>query len=91
MLLGTFNEIVAYFVFVAVVFLGLTVAGTLRVNGLLKESTRLRVPGYPYTPMAFLFLVVGMLFLLASRSPVQAFLGVLVVLIGVPCFRLMQK
>lgn len=90
-LLGTFNEIVAYFVFVAVVFLGLTVAGVMRLRSNGTNGLALNVPGYPYTPLAFIVLVVAMLFLLASRSPVQAFLGVLVVLIGVPCFRLVRK
>jgi len=90
-LLGTFNEIVAYFVFVAVVFLGLTVAGTFRLDSNKGNSARLRVPGYPYTPLAFIVLVVAMLFLLASRTPVQALLGVLVVLAGIPCFRLVQR
>ncbi|MEJ2008157.1 MAG: amino acid permease [Acidobacteriota bacterium] len=89
--LGTFNEIVAYFVFVAVVFLGLTVAGTFRLESNKSSAARLRVPGYPYTPLAFIVLVAAMLFLLASRSPVQALLGVLVVLAGIPCFRLVQK
>lgn len=89
--LGSFNQIVAYFVFVAVVFLGLTVAGTFRLDVLNRNNARPRVLGYPYTPLAFLALVALMLLLLASRSPLQALLGVLVVLVGVPAFRLVQK
>jgi len=89
--IGTFNQIVAYFVFVAVVFLGLTVAGLFRLEAFKREGARLRVPGFPYTPLAFLGLVALMLFLLASRAPIQALLGVMVVLIGVPAFRLVQK
>ncbi len=90
-LLGTFNEIVAYFVFVAVVFLGLTVAGVTRLRSNGTKGLTLNVPGYPYTPLAFILLVAAMLFMVASRSPEQALLGVLVVLIGVPAFRFVQN
>jgi len=89
--LGNFYQIVAYFVFVAVLFLGLTVAGLFRLDSRLDGDPRFRVPGFPYTPLVFLGLVAMMLGLLASRSPRQALLGVLVVLLGVPVFRLVRK
>jgi APA family basic amino acid/polyamine antiporter len=89
--LGTFTQIVAYFVFVAVAFLGLTVAGLFRLDGRADRGPRLRVPGFPYTPLLFLVLVALMLFLLASSSPRQALLGVLIVMLGVPAFRLVRK
>jgi len=125
--LGTFNQIVAYFVFVAVAFLGLTVAGLFplvsrphtapfhsersdpspacgpnpfggrrRHEGFGPQdeespSSRLRVPGFPYTPILFLLLTALMLFLLAFRAPRQALLGVLVVSLGIPAFQLVRK
>ena len=136
--LGTFNQIVAYFVFVAVAFLGLTVAGLFRLQSrhlsyqpilatiagtrhsepfdchsdpsachserseespqlaqrpLRQESPRprFRVPGFPYTPAVFLLLTALMLLLIASRSPRQALLGVLVVLLGLPAFQIVAK
>jgi len=89
--LGTFHQIVAYFVFVAVAFLGLTVAGLFLLDSRVGSGPRFRVPGFPYTPLFFLVLVALMLGLLASRSPRQALLGVLVILLGVPAFRLVRK
>jgi len=104
--LGTFNQIVAYFVFVAVAFLGLIVAGLFRlarrasaapghsdlaVAGVEPPSSCIRVPGFPYTPISFLLLTALMLLLIASRSPRQALLGVLVVSLGVPAFQLVRK
>ena len=89
--LGTFTQIVAYFVFVAVAFLGLTVAGLFRLDGRADRGPRSRVPGFPYTPLIFLALVALVLFLLAASSPRQALLGVLVVLLGIPAFRLVRK
>ncbi|HKT12591.1 MAG TPA: amino acid permease [Terriglobia bacterium] len=89
--LGTFNEIVAYFVFVAVVFLGLTVAGVFWLRLKSVEGNLLTVPGYPYTPLAFLALVALLLVLLAGHEPLQSFLGVAVVSLGVPAFRLVRR
>ena len=89
--LGTFAQIVAYFVFVAVVFLGLTVAGTFRLRADVTEGARLRVPGYPYTPLAFLALVVLLLALLVEHNTLQAALGVVVVMMGLPAYRLVRR
>jgi APA family basic amino acid/polyamine antiporter len=89
--LGTFAQIVAYFVFVAVIFLGLTVAGTFRLRAHVAEGARLRVPGYPYTPLAFLALVALLLALLAKHNTLQAVLGVMVVLMGLPAYRLVRR
>lgn len=89
--LGTFDEIVAYFVFVAVIFLALTVAGVYRLRSKLRHSAPPRVPGYPWTPMVFLALVALLLVMLAGHNPSQALLGVVVVILGVPAFRLVNK
>jgi len=90
--LGTFEEIVAYFIFAAVCFLGLTVAGIFRAR---RQETGarmpLRVPGYPFTPLAFLALVAGLLALLALHDPLQALCGAGVVLLGIPAFRLARQ
>jgi basic amino acid/polyamine antiporter, APA family len=89
--LGTFSQIVAYFVFVAVAFLGLTVAGVIRLRLKPGDRSPLTVPGYPYTPLAFLALVALLLVLLAGHNPLQSFLGVAVVSLGIPAFRLVRR
>jgi APA family basic amino acid/polyamine antiporter len=90
-LLGTFSQIVAYFVFVAVIFIGLTVAGLIRLQRHASQSAPLRVPGYPYTMCAFVTQILLLLFLVAVRNPWQAFLGVVIVLLGVPAYRFVKK
>jgi len=84
--LGSFNQIVSYFIFVLVVFIALTVASlfVLRRN----ESSRPEylTPGYPVTPIVFLVLVGLLLFLLGSNSPKQSFFGVGVVALGIPVY-----
>jgi APA family basic amino acid/polyamine antiporter len=89
---GSFEQIVAYFFFVVIFFLGLTIAGLfmLRRRPAQSESAVL-TPGYPITPMAFLALVAAMLALLAVRSPREAALGCAVVLAGWPVYTWIAK
>jgi basic amino acid/polyamine antiporter, APA family len=90
--LGTFEEIIAYFFFVAVLFLGLTVAGLFVIRRKPRQTeTIILTAGYPFTPVAFLTLVTIMLILLATRNPKEAALGSAVVLAGWPVFILSPK
>jgi basic amino acid/polyamine antiporter, APA family len=85
--LGSFEQIISYFFFVAVLFLGLTVAGLFVIRRKPRQTeTIIPTLGYPFTPIAFLALVVIMLVLLATRSPREAALGCAVVLAGWPVF-----
>jgi basic amino acid/polyamine antiporter, APA family len=90
--LGAFDQIIAYFIFVAVLFIGLTVT-TLFVFRRREPGAvaAVRTPGYPFTPMAFLALVVLLLALTMLRAPRQALLGCAVVLLGVPVYALLQR
>jgi APA family basic amino acid/polyamine antiporter len=83
--LGTFGQIVAYFVFVTVAFLAVIVAGIYRLPR--PAPGAYRVPGYPVTPLGFLALLLALLALLAMGSPKQAALGTAVVALGVPIYR----
>jgi len=81
---GTFEAIVAYFVFVTVVFLALTVAGLFRLPA---PEDGLRAAGWPWTPLVFLGMLALTLTLLAAGQPREAALGVLVVAAGIPVYR----
>lgn len=81
---GTFAAIVAYFVFVTVVFLALTVAGLYRLPA---PADGHRVPGWPWTPLVFLGMLALTLALLAAGQPGEAALGVVVVAAGIPVYR----
>jgi APA family basic amino acid/polyamine antiporter len=83
--LGTFQQIIAYFVFIAVVFLGLTVAGLFLLRARREApGLALLTPGYPFTPVVFLVMVALLLALLMMHSPREALLGCVVVLAGLP-------
>ena len=88
--LGTFNQIVTYFIFVTVLFVGLTVAAlfVLRRRGPMPGY---QTPGFPITPVVFLALVVVLLVLLAGHDPLQAALGVGIVAVGAPVYLLVFR
>ncbi len=85
-LLGTFNQIVSYFIFVTVFFLGLTVAALFVLRRREPSNPSFRTPGYPLTPLVFLIFVLALLVLLAGNSPLQAALGTGIVALGAPVY-----
>jgi APA family basic amino acid/polyamine antiporter len=92
--IGAFEQIIAYFIFVAVLFLGLTVSTLFVFRQRDRASGRVpkvRAPGYPFTPLAFLALIVLLLALTFIRSPQQVLLGCGVVLLGLPVYFLLQR
>jgi len=84
-LLGTFQQILSYFIFVTVVFLALTVVGLIILRRR-EGAAAYHTLGYPLTPALFLILVVVLLVLLGGHDPQQAALGVGVVALGVPVY-----
>jgi APA family basic amino acid/polyamine antiporter len=87
--LGTFNQIVSYFIFVVVLFIALTVVGLFvirrRKNGTAAAYSTL---GYPATPLIFLGFVLVLLAMLLMHDPKRSLLGLLVVALGIPVYYL---
>lgn len=90
-LLGSFDTIMTYFVFVVVFFIALTVATLFVLRGRASQTFVYRTPGYPVTPIIFLILIALLLFLLGADKPQQAFLGVGVVALGLPVYYLVFR
>ena len=90
-LVGTFNDIISYFVFVVIVFVALTVVALFRLRARSGTNAGYLTPGYPVTPIVFLALIVLLLVLLAGNNPKQAFLGVAVVSLGLPFYLLVFR
>jgi len=86
-MLGTFTQILAYFVFVTVLFVALTVAGLFTLRRGEAAEPAYRTPGYPVTPAIFLGLVAVLLVLLAGHNPKEAALGAGIVGLGLPVYR----
>src|ERR1700749_2424081 len=86
-LLGNFDDIIAYFFFAVVLFVALVVASlsVLRRGG---KAASFMTPLYPATPLIFLLLSALLLFLIASDNPKFALRGVVVVALGLPFYYL---
>jgi basic amino acid/polyamine antiporter, APA family len=82
-LVGTFSDIVAYFVFVTVAFVAASVAALYR---LAPPPTGYRTPLRRVTPAVFITLCVLLLAMLLAGRPVQALLGLGVVAAGIPVY-----
>jgi APA family basic amino acid/polyamine antiporter len=90
-LVGSFEQIISYTLFIVILFLGITVAGLFVVRSRQQaEESVILTPLYPFTPVLFLFLVMLMLFLVGSSTPRGASLGVLVVLAGLPVYEVFR-
>lgn len=83
---GTFEQILSYFFFVVVFFIALTVAGIFKIHK--SEFSGYKTFLYPLTPIFFLVITAVVLLLIAMKNPVQSFLGVAVVLLGLPVYYL---
>lgn len=90
-LLGTFNDIISYFVFVVVIFIALTIVALIVLRRRSPEKLVYRTPGYPLTPIVFLLLTGLLLLLLGGHSPERALLGVCVVALGLPVYYLLFR
>lgn len=83
---GSFEAIVSYFIFVVVIFLGLTVVALLRMRRADPGGSAFLTPGWPWTPAIFLALTLLMLVLLGAGSPGPSLLGTVIVALGLPVY-----
>jgi len=84
--LGSFNQIISYFIFVVVIFIALTVAALFVFRRRVQVSARFLTPGFPLTPIIFLVLIAVLLVLLGSNNLKGSVLGVGVVALGLPAY-----
>jgi APA family basic amino acid/polyamine antiporter len=88
-ILGNFNQIVSYFIFVVVIFIALTVTALFVLRRRPANRIESVAPGFPITAILFLLLVGVLLFLLGSQDPRHALIGVGVVVLGIPVYYLL--
>jgi basic amino acid/polyamine antiporter, APA family len=89
---SSFQKIIEYFIFVAVVFLAMAGAGLfLARRNRAGTDPAFRTPLYPLPVIIFLLLIMTLLILLAGHSPAEAGLGTTVVLAGIPAYLLFRS
>ncbi len=89
--LGSFDQILGYFVPVTVFFLGLSAAAVLVLPRPADDSRTFRAPLHPLPIVLFLLLILSVLALFAAGQPMQTLLGAAVAALGVPVSFLVLK
>ena len=89
--LGSFDQILGYFIPAAVFFLGLSAAAILKLPRPVDDGSVFRAPWHPLPIIVFLVLVVVMVGLFAVGRPVQTLIGAAVVALGIPASWLVIK
>jgi len=88
-LLGTFDQIVSFFIAPMLVFLALAAGSAVVVRQRSTAPASFQAPGYPLTPFVFITLVVVVAVMVAANRPLQALAGIVMVALGVPVYRLL--
>jgi APA family basic amino acid/polyamine antiporter len=83
---SSFQQIISYFIFIAVVFLGMAGGGLFLARRNSPGECAFKTPLFPLPTVIFLILISMLLFLLAGHSPREAAFGILVVLAGIPAY-----
>lgn len=86
-LLGTFDQILGYFVPAAVFFLGLSAAALFRLHAQPAGAQVFLTPWFPLPLIVFLVLILLMLVLFIAGTPFQTALGALVVCVAALLYR----
>ena len=89
-MLGSFDQILGYFVPAAVFFLGLSAAAILFLPRPAADGAVFRAPWHPLPIIVFLALVVVMVVLFAMGRPVQTLMSAAVIAIGIPLSRFVR-
>jgi APA family basic amino acid/polyamine antiporter len=82
--LGTFNQILGYFVPTVVLFVGLAAASMFFLPRPREDTAVFRAPWHPVPLVVFLLLVAVIVFLFAAGQPRQTLVGAAVVALGIP-------
>lgn len=82
--LGTFDQILGYFIPVVVFFLGLSAAAILVLPRDRGDAAAFRAPWHPIPIIVFLLLVLVIVTLFAMAQPRQTLIGAAVVALGIP-------
>jgi APA family basic amino acid/polyamine antiporter len=89
---GTFEQLLTYVVFVSWSFYALAAATIFIYRKRQPEAVRpYRVPGYPWTPLLFILVIVAFVANTIAAQPVRAAVGLGIVLAGVPAYLIWRK
>jgi APA family basic amino acid/polyamine antiporter len=84
---GTFERLITYVIFSGWIFYALVALAVFVFRRKQPDAARpFRVPGYPWTPALFVLAALAIVVNTLVRQPVEALLGLAIVLLGVPAY-----
>jgi APA family basic amino acid/polyamine antiporter len=86
-IIGTFDQIVAFFICTALSFVALAAAALFVVRRGAMHQSAFQTPGYPFAPAAFVGLVLGVVLIVGVNRPLQALAGAALVMGGLLLYR----
>ena len=89
--MGTFEQIVAFFMCTTLAFIALAAAALLVVRREPESDAVVAFRAPRVAPVLFILLVAGVVILVALNRPVQALAGATVVLLGAPAYRVFTR
>jgi amino acid transporter len=91
-LLGTFDQLIRYFVFVAMIWFIMNIVGVFILRARRPDAPRpFRVPGYPFTPAIFLIVGLGLMYQLLQENTRDSLIGVGVLVLSFPAYWIWRK
>ncbi len=86
---GTFDQILTYMGFSLGIFPIITVFGLFRLRQ--RGLSKLKLPGYPLTPILYILTGIVMLVLSFMERPMESSIAILTILVGFPAYYLFGK
>jgi APA family basic amino acid/polyamine antiporter len=91
-MMGTFEQIASFVVCTTLGFIALGAAALLVVRRHTPHApSAFTAPGYPWTTVLFVLLVIGVVGLVAINRPLQAMAGAGLVLLGLPAYEIFRR
>jgi APA family basic amino acid/polyamine antiporter len=93
-LTGTYNQLLNYVIFAALVFYALTTIGLFILRSKRPDIPRpYKAVGYPVLPALYIVLAtaVAVILLIAKSTRTEAFSGLVLVILGIPVYYLWRK
>jgi APA family basic amino acid/polyamine antiporter len=89
---GTYEQLLTYVVFIGWIFYALAAASLFIYRKRSPDAVRpYRVPGYPFTPIAFIVSATALVANTIAMKPAQAGIGLGIVLLGAPAYAFWRR
>jgi APA family basic amino acid/polyamine antiporter len=93
-LTGTYNQLIDFVIFAALLFYVATTVGLFRMRSLRPDAERpYKALGYPFLPGLYIFLAsaIAVVLLISEKTRYQAISGLVLVALGIPVYYIWRK